>query len=60
VFRSTEDIDDVNPLARLQDIAQMVEVGNGLFPEDCAAFRRDRNDPVPEALQMLRDTVAGS
>jgi hypothetical protein len=38
----------------------MIEVGNGLFPEDGAAARRDRNDSVAKALEVLCDTVAGS
>jgi hypothetical protein len=60
MLRSTEDIDYVNPLARLQDIGQMIKVGNGLFAEEGAAARRDWNDSVAKALELLRDTVAGS
>jgi hypothetical protein len=60
MFRPTEDVDYVNPLTRLQDIGQMIEIGDCLLPQDRSSARCDRNDSVTEALELLRHTVAGS
>ena len=59
IFRPAENIHDVHFLTRLQDIVEMIEVRDCLLAEDRAAFGRDGNDPVAEALELLCDMVAG-
>lgn len=60
MFRTAKDIDDVDLLARIQDIVQMIEVGDRLLTEDGSTTGCDRDDPVAEALKVLCHTVAGS
>ena len=60
MFRPTEDIDNVDPLAGLQYIRKIIQVSHCLLAEDGAAAGRHWNDPVPEALEASCHSVAGS
>jgi hypothetical protein len=55
---ATKDIYDINPLAGLQDVRQMIEVGNGLLAEDGVGRGRYGDNAVAESLKVSGHAVA--
>jgi len=58
VLGTAEHIDDVDPLAATQHLRQLIQRGHRGLAQDGLRGRRHGNDPVAEALQGTRDTVA--
>jgi hypothetical protein len=55
---TTKNIYDINPLAGLQDIRQVIEVGNGLLAEDGVGGRGYGDNAVAESLKVPSHAVA--
>ena len=55
-----EDIDDVDFLARRQDLLQVIQIGHGALTQHGIDRRCHGDDPVAEALQRTGHAVAGA